>query len=149
MNKAFTKEQDTWGGACPRCGSPGKLVGDETVRAFAKAERVDDVAKPAYYCEVAACPVVYFDDFERTLTTADLRTTIWPKDAAAPICGCFRFFTAEIDADVVEGGVRRTKEAVARSKSPQAACVTGSPEGRSCAEAIQRYYFRRKADGAT
>lgn len=149
MNKAFTKELDTLGGACPRCGSSGKTVADETLRAFARPDRADDVARPAYFCDVASCPVVYFDDFERTLTADDLTRPIWPKNPAAPVCGCFDFHVREIDSDLAEGTVLRTKQAVARSNGPEARCLLHSPDGRSCAEAIQRYYFKNRPGPST
>lgn len=149
MNKAFTKELDTLGGVCPRCGSPGKTVGDETLRGFVREDRTEEVARPAYFCDVASCPIVYFDDFERTLTLADLTRPVWPKDSEAPVCGCFQFHVREIDLDLAEGTVVRTKQAIARSKSPQTRCLVDSPDGRSCAEAIQRYYFRHRSGPAT
>jgi hypothetical protein len=119
-------------------------VGPETLTAFVPAERLPDIAKQAYFCGFSRCEVVYFDDFERVITTAEIVRPIWPKDPEAPICGCFGLSAAAIREDVETGSVAATREAVARSKSPEAHCLTAAADGRSCAAEIQRLYFKLK-----
>jgi hypothetical protein len=145
MNKAFTKEPEQAGGICPRCGSAGSAVGPETLEVFVRAERLPDIAKPAYFCGFPHCDVVYFDDFERVILTGEVVRPVWPKDSEAPLCGCFGFHAADVAADVAAGGVAATREAVARAKSPEARCLTMAADGRSCAPEIQRLYFKLKS----
>jgi hypothetical protein len=148
MNKAFLKEPEQAGGVCPRCGSAGLAVGPETLTAFVRADRLPDIAKQAYFCGFQRCEVVYFDDFERVITASEIVRPIWPKDPSAPICGCFGFAATDIETDVATGSVVATREAVARSKSAEARCLTRSADGRSCATEIQRLYFKLKAGEA-
>ncbi len=147
MNKAFVREpDDTGAGYCPRCGSLGTPVTAETLQAQLGPEATH-LADAAYYCPFPKCEIAYFDAFEQTVSADKLRRPAYPKDPTAPICNCFGFTVAEIDADLREGGVTRTKAMLARTKSPEAHCATTQPDGHSCAAEIQRYYMRsRKTD---
>src|SRR5688500_2169216 len=127
MNKAFVKEQDDLRDRCPRCESRGIAVPVETITAFVRPEFRANIAQDGFFGDYAPCEVVYFDAFDRLVTTEQLVRPVWPKDSAAPLCGCFGFMAEEVEADVREGGVARVKEGVARSKSPAASCLTNSP----------------------
>ena len=89
--------------------------------------------------------MAYFDGFEQTVEVDRVRSPAYPKNPAAPICNCFGFTTAEIDADLSEGTTVRTKALLAKSKSPEAHCTTAAPDGRCCAAEVQRYYMRARA----
>lgn len=142
MNKAFVKEVEGSGGRCPRCGSLGLAVPAETLASFIRDEKRSNLAETGYFCEFPRCEAIYFDDFERFVTAADVVRPVWPKDSDAPLCGCFGLTADDVAADVREGGVARVKAAVARAKSSEARCLTMSPTGRNCAADIQRYYFK-------
>lgn len=143
MNKAFVREPDDTGPArCPRCDSPGLPVGPATVAAHLGEEARRGLAESSYFCPYGRCQVVYFDLFERFITTAALARPVYPKDPEAPICGCFGFTRDEIEQDVREGVVRRSKELLARSKSPEAQCLTKAASGQCCAGEVQRYYMK-------
>ncbi|MBX9792356.1 MAG: hypothetical protein K2Y37_25935 [Pirellulales bacterium] len=143
MNKAFVREPDDNGQRqCPRCGSLGEAVGPGTVAAHLPGGAESGLADAAFFCPYATCEVAYFDLFERVLTTDRLSRAVWPKDPGAPICACFGFTRDEIEADVREGSVRRTRELVDRAKSPAAHCATASASGRSCVADVQRYYMK-------
>jgi hypothetical protein len=88
--------------------------------------------------------VAYFDRFERTVAVDQLRRPAYPKDPSAPICNCFGFATAEIDADLAGGTTVRVKALLAKSKSAEAHCATAAPDGRCCAVEVQRYYIRAR-----
>jgi hypothetical protein len=124
MNKAFVREPDQTGPAkCPRCGSLGTTVGAQTLDAWLSpgARRM--------------LPVITVDEVDRP---------VYPKDPSAPMCGCFGFTLDDIEADLAEGGVTRTKALVARAKTSEAQCATQSPDGRSCVGEVQRCYMRMK-----
>jgi hypothetical protein len=147
MNKAFMKEPENQGGNCPRCGSLGSPVGRETIAGLVRPGNPVDLTNPAYFCGFARCEVAYFDEFERSLTVDQLQRPIWPKDPAAPLCGCFGLTAEDIEADVREGGVARVKGVVQKSAGPDADCVHRSADGRSCAAEVQRYYFKLRSPG--
>ncbi|MBL9093747.1 MAG: hypothetical protein JNL96_21200 [Planctomycetaceae bacterium] len=142
MNKAFVREPEGGDARCPQCGSVGIPVGERTLHSFVRTEDHNDIAETGYYCEIASCPVAYFDDFERAIRVERLVRPVWPKDSAAPICGCFGFMAGDVERDVAERSVARVRAAVERSKSAEARCVELCPTGRSCAAAIQKYYFK-------
>ena len=143
MNKAFVREpEDTGAANCPRCGSLGMAVGNETLTAQLKLEDRRNLAESAYYCPYPRCEVGYFDQFDRWVASDKLLHTAFPKDPEAPICPCFGFTRDDIEADVREQGTRRVKELLARTKSAEARCSTISPSGQCCLGEVQRYFMR-------
>lgn len=143
MNKAFVREPESTGAAsCPRCGSLGIAVGNETLTAQLAAEDRRGLPDTAFYCPYARCEVAYFDEFERWLPSDRLLHPAYPKDGGAPICPCFGFTCEEVEADVREQGTRRVKELLAKTKSPEARCATMSPSGQCCLGEVQRYFMR-------
>ena len=145
MNKAFVREpEDTGQAHCPRCGSLGTAVSGRTLELRLVADAAERLADGGWLCPFPTCLVAYFDMFERTATVEELRNPVYPKDPAAAICPCFGFSTDEIDLDVEEGVVRRTRALVERAKTDEARCAECSPTGQSCVGEVQKYYFRRK-----
>ena len=144
MTKAFVREPEGDDVRCPRCGALGPAVDRVTVEALAKPEAVERLAPSANYCPTPICEVVYFDAFERVVTTDELVRPVYPKDPDAPICPCFAVCTEAIEQDLSEGTVERTRQMVAQAKSPEARCQVMSVNGRSCSTEVQRYYMRRK-----
>lgn len=143
MNKAFTREPDSDDSHCPRCGGLGQDVGRTTIEALAKPEAAQRLAPSACYCPTPVCEVVYFDAFERVVTTDELVRPVYPKDPDAPICPCFNATTEVIEQDLADGTVLRVRELVAQAKSAAARCDVMSPNGRSCSTEVQKYYFQR------
>ncbi|MGH7139187.1 MAG: hypothetical protein ACREHD_25870, partial [Pirellulales bacterium] len=58
------------------------------------------------------------------------------------------FRPEEVEADVREGGTRRVKEQLARTKSPDARCATLSPTGQCCMPEVQRCFMRLRETGS-
>ncbi|HZZ72071.1 MAG TPA: hypothetical protein VFE24_07440 [Pirellulales bacterium] len=144
MNKAFVREPEQSGVAhCPRCGSLGTPVSERTLATHVVSEQIHALGELAFFCPFARCEVAYFDLFERLLTIADLRQPVYPKDAGAPICGCFGLTLDDIDEDLREGAPRRVRALLAKSKSPAADCTAKSASGHCCMPEVQRYYVRR------
>jgi len=144
MNKAFVREPDADDEYCPRCGAKGMNVVEETLQAFLGQETRRQLGQTACFCPTPGCEVAYFDRLEQVVLASALAAPVYPKDPAAPICPCFGVTCDEIDQDVAEGVVTRTRAAVERAKSPEASCVTRSPSGRSCQAAVQSYYMKRR-----
>ncbi|HEX3727313.1 MAG TPA: hypothetical protein VHV08_13765 [Pirellulales bacterium] len=143
MNKAFVREPDDTGQLhCPVCDSLGIAVARETWQAQLREGSEVSLAETAFYCPFGRCDVAYFDMFERRVMTEELRHAVYPKDPAAPICGCFGLTAEDIEADVREGGVRRVRELLAQAKSTAAHCRTMSASGQPCVSEVQRYYMK-------
>lgn len=150
MNKAFVRELDDNAPLhCPRCGSLGTLVRRITMAAYLLPEAVAQLADTAFFCAFPRCEVVYFDAFERLVTSDQLTRRIYPKDPSAPICGCFGLTLDDIEQDIAEKTVRRVKEVVQKAKSPDAQCETCSPSGTSCVAEVQRIYMRLSQQDAS
>lgn len=147
MNKAFVREPDPSDTLhCPSCGSLGVLVSSPTLDAQIRPEHRGQLGATAYYCPFADCRTAYFDAFERSIGVGECVSPLYPKAPEAPICACFGFSRDEIEADLSEGGVARTRAAVARAKESSSGCLTRSATGQSCVAEIQRYYMRRQQD---
>ena len=146
MNKAFVKEQDTTDGRCPRCGSPGVAVFRETLEAHVDPDVLRNLTDSAFFCGQPRCPVVYFDLFDRVLEEPAVKTPVYPKNPAAPLCSCFGLTCDDVEQDIRESGVARTRACIERAKSPAARCAIASPSGQSCIAEVQRYYMKRKSE---
>jgi hypothetical protein len=148
MNKAFVREPDDTGqGHCPACGSLGVAVVRETWQAHVNADAQGSLSETAFFCPFAKCDVAYFDMFERTVKVDLLRHPVYPKDAEAPLCGCFGLTCEDVKADIREGGVTRVRELLAKAKTPAAHCLTMAASGQCCVSEVQRYYMKlRNAD---
>jgi hypothetical protein len=145
MNKAFVKEQDSTEGRCPRCGSPGTVVFQETLRAHLSPEILGNLTDSAFFCGQPRCSVVYFDLFDRIVEESSVKTPVYPKNPAAPLCPCFGLTGDDIEEDIREGSVTRTRACIEKAKSPEARCSVASPSGQSCVAEVQGYYMRMRA----
>jgi hypothetical protein len=146
MNKAFVREPDDDGErSCPDCGSLGVPVGRETVAAHLSPAALGQLGDATFYCPFPRCGVAYFDLYERSVDVAQLLDPAYPKDSTAPLCRCFGLTIGDVEADVREGGVRRVRAVVERSKTVEARCQLASPDGRSCVSEVQRYYMKLRA----
>lgn len=149
MNKAFVKEIDDPGDHCPVCSSVGMRVHRLTLESQLTTKAVEKFTDSAYFCVEATCEVAYFDQFEQMVTVDQLQRPVYPKDPQAPICPCFGFTCEEIEADIAESGVARVRKHVERAQSDKISCEIRSPHGRSCVPAVQKYYMRRRGEGAS
>lgn len=142
MNKAFVRESDDGPTRCPQCGTAGISVRGETLAAQISATARQRVSDAAFFCGHESCPVVYFDAFGGTVLRDEFAAPIAGKDWHAPLCACFGLTREDVEADVSEGGVTRTKAAVLRAQSEEARCQTRAPNGQSCLSAVQGYYLK-------
>jgi hypothetical protein len=148
MNKAFIREPDETGELlCPACGSLGVPVTRETWAAQVRDAAATSLAETAFFCGFARCRVVYFDMFERQVTTDELRHGVYPKDPRAPVCGCFGMTLEEIESDARAGIVERVRELVAKAKTDQAQCRIKAVSGQSCVGEVQRAYMKARESG--
>jgi hypothetical protein len=144
MNKAFLREPDQGDSRCPACGSAGQTVGPQTLAAQLPDEVRRRFAETAAFCRTERCPIVYFDDYDAKVEKSEIGHPIPLKDVEAPLCGCFGLTRDDIEQDVAEGGVARTKAVVLKAQSAEARCLTQSPHGKNCIADVQGYYMRCK-----
>lgn len=147
MNKAFVREPDDVASRCPKCQSLGQSVGPQTLNAQLDPALRRNLAESACFCPSEQCDVVYFDDFSGVVTRDVFDQPIPIKDANAPLCSCFGLTREDIEDDVAEGVVTRTKAAVQKAQSAEARCTTLAPNGRSCVADVQGYFFKCKQRG--
>ena len=141
MNKAFVREPEQTADYCPRCGSKGEVVGVESLKSYLTDEQRHRLAEPVNFCPASQCGVAYFDGLERIVLTSELARPIYPKDPTAPICACFGLTRQDIEQDVQEGVVTRTKAVLEKAKSPAARCAQMAANGRPCIAHVQKYYM--------
>jgi len=146
MNKAFVREPDSTIDYCPYCGSKGEPVGGMTLKTHLSDEQRSRITDPAAFCPSPKCRVAYFDSFERVILAADLERPVYPKDPNAPMCACFGLTRADIEQDVQEGVVTRTKAALEKAKSPEARCSEMAANGQPCIAYVQKYYMQCRGD---
>jgi hypothetical protein len=144
MNKAFLREPEQIDSRCPGCQSVGQAVGPATLDARLSADARRALADSAYFCPNGRCQVVYYDDFASIVTRDAFPEPIPINDADAPLCSCFGVTRSDIEADVEEGVVSRTRTAVLKAQSDQAKCAILAPNGRSCVPEVQGHYIRCK-----
>jgi hypothetical protein len=100
------------------------------------------LADPANFCPSPQCAVAYFDGFESFVLETQLLRPVHPKDPNAPLCACTGLTRHEVEQDVDEGGVTRTKSALERAKSPDARCAELAANGRPCVAYVQKYFMQ-------
>lgn len=144
MNKAFLREPDQTDSRCPVCDGVGQSVGPQTLAAQLPEELRRRFVDTAEFCRSENCPVVYFDDYGARVDRSEIGRPIPIKDVEAPLCGCFGLTRDDIEQDVAEGVVTRTKAVVLKAQSSEARCSTQSPNGRSCVAEVQGYFVRCK-----
>jgi Zinc binding domain len=143
MNKAFVREpEDTGQRHCPRCGSLGAPATADAVREHIELTALANLSETAWFCPFPRCEVAYFDTFERVTTVEQLRYPVWPKDADAPLCSCFGLTCDDIEQDIRDGSVARTRATIEKAKTAEARCQSLSPDGHPCVAEVQRYYMK-------
>lgn len=118
----------------------------ETLEAHLAPDALERLNDLAFFCSYARCPVVYFDLFERVVEESAVAAPVYPKNPAAPLCACFGLTCDDVEEDLREGGVTRTRGCVEKAKSPAARCRVASPSGQSCVTEVQRYYMKRRSE---
>ncbi|MCU0962538.1 MAG: hypothetical protein MUF48_20780 [Pirellulaceae bacterium] len=141
MNKAFVREPDSTATYCPRCGSQGERVGTEVLQHYVADAQRQLLTEPAFFCPSPKCAVAYFDAFERFVLVKDLVRPAYPKDPSAAICACFGVTRRDIQRDVDEGVVTRTRAAVEQAQSSAACCAHLAANGRSCVPYLQKCFL--------
>ena len=123
--------------SCPRCGTPGAVVGQAPVR----AHRPSAQAGSWRYCANLACDAVFFVDTD-VIDESEVIAQVGGKALARPIpvCFCFAHTRADIDIDVTaHDGTSTIKTAVkAAVAEGLCACEHLNPSGECCLPDVHR-----------
>lgn len=123
-------------GCCPACGSTGKAVQMQTVRAMV-AVSLHEVRGQRYrFCVTPACPVVYYDVVVgASFTQEQLREPVYQKQPGRDdslLCYCFRHTVG-----AVRNGDRERQESIVANitagiQAGHCACELRNPQGACC-----------------
>jgi Zinc binding domain len=143
MNKAFVREPEDDGRAyCPRCGNLGIAVGVEPLDRYIQPAARAKMRDMAWFCNFPRCEVAYFNQFESLVFVYELNFPVYPKDFDAPLCACFGFSYADVEAEARAEKPLRIRELLAKSKSSEAHCQSLAADGRCCMAAVQELYIK-------
>ena len=146
MNKAFVREPEDDGRAyCPRCGTLGVQVGSGPLDTHIPPESRAKMLDGAWFCGFHRCDVAYFNQFGAIVQMEELKASVYPYDASAPICACFGLTYDDVVADVDDGAPTRIRSVLAKSKAGESQCHTLAADGRSCMGAVQELYMRLRS----
>jgi Zinc binding domain len=146
MNKAFVREPESDGRAfCPRCGNLGLPVGAGPLDRYIRAESRAKMQDAAWFCNFPRCEVAYFNEFQEVVLANELIGPVYPKDFDAPMCACFGFKYEDVESDVHDGTPTRTRQLLAKSKTPEAHCQSLAADGRCCMASVQEIYMKLRA----
>lgn len=131
---ASSVAQDT--GRCPVCGSAGKAVQTQTVRAMV-AVSLREVGGQRYrFCVTPACAVVYYDAATGACFTQEqLREPVYQKQPECDdglICYCFRHSVGAVRSDDNERRDAIIADITAAIQAGQCACELRNPQGGCC-----------------
>ncbi len=147
MNKAFMREPDDNGQRfCPRCQSLGVALTAETWRAHVAKPGEVQLAEQAYFCPFPRCDVVYFDEFDRVAVQREIAHPVYPKDADAPLCGCFGLTADDVEQDLREGALRECEPCWPRAKHPRPIAECSPPAVSAVSARCSAYYMKRRSE---
>jgi CopZ-like zinc binding protein len=120
---------------CPRSGTPGHVVGLQTVKALLTEQALARISgSPHRFCPDPDCDIVYFTR-TGTFGIGDVRVPVWQKAAAGArmVCYCFGENEADISREIAELGTSRAVERVREHiAAGRCACELRNPRGDCC-----------------
>ena len=133
-------------GTCPACGTRGKKVDLETVKAMLSVSlRGLDPSTQYHFCRNGKCSVVYFADQER-FTTDEVRVRVHqkhPESSDVPVCYCFDHTPGSIRAEWLAIGMSTVvADVTAGIKAGQCACEIRNPQGACCLGNVRKVVKR-------
>ena len=136
---------------CPACGTVGKPVAVQTVRALVAVSLREVQGQHYRFCATPTCAVVYYDATAGAAFTHDqLRERVYQKEPECSeglICYCFRHTVG-----AVAHGADGRREAIladiiAGVQADQCACDVRNPQGACCLGNVRGLMRRLARDG--
>lgn len=121
---------------CPVCGTKGKSVDTQIVKAMLDVSLATLKTDGYRFCRNESCQVVYYGVGDDVYTEDDLREQVHQKhpDAADVfVCYCFRHTPGSIQRELLLSGTSTVVEQVnAGIQAGQCACEIRNPQGSCC-----------------
>lgn len=122
--------------SCPLCGTKGKSVDTQTVKALLSVSLRDLTSVVYRFCRNGECKVVYFGESGDLYTEDDLSERVHqkhPETADVFVCYCFRHTPGSIQRELLLTGISSVIEQVnAGIQAGQCACEIRNPQGSCC-----------------
>ena len=135
--------------ACPRCGTVGKIVTDETIQAILKPADTDRLlAAERRFCRTSSCDVLYYGADGRTVekSASSVRVGLKETEDPIPLCYCFAFSRADVRREVAQTGDSSIPERIeAEIRSGRCDCERKNPSGACCLGDVRRAVKEAKA----
>ena len=141
-------------GTCPACGTRGKKVDLETVKAMLRVSlrglqpstrRLAQGSPQYHFCRTSECEVVYFAG-EEHFTTDEVRVRVHqkhPNSSNVPVCYCFRHTPGSIRAEWLAIGMSTAvADVTAGIQAGQCACEIRNPQGACCLGNVRKVVKR-------
>ncbi len=122
--------------ACPACGTAGKPVQGQTVKALL-AVTLRTVRDVDYlFCRTQTCPVVYFSpDGEQSFSDSQIRERVFQKQPESDdvyVCYCFRHTVGDIRTAAPAQRAALIDDINTGIQAGQCACDLRNPQGSCC-----------------
>ncbi len=122
---------------CPRCGTVGRVVGDETTTAILKPDAAASLlaVERRFFCRTPRCDVLYYGADGRSVEKSAATVRVGMKESADPVllCYCFGFQRAEVRKEVAATGECTIPARItAEVRAGRCACETKNPSGACC-----------------
>ena len=121
---------------CPECGSTGKLVQGQTLKAMLSVSLREVRGARYLFCQTPACPVVYFsEDGKQTFTAEQVRERVYQKEPEARdvfVCYCFRHRAGKLRSASPEERTAILEDINTGINAGQCACDLRNPQGSCC-----------------
>lgn len=129
--------------SCPRCGAPGKPVGEVTLRSILRPEALEALGfTGCYFCRTPTCSALYFAEDGRVADKADARVRVGLKETQGPrpLCYCFGFSYGDVADEVARtGGECSIPERItAEVRAGRCECEQRNPAGSCCLGDVHR-----------
>ena len=121
---------------CPQCGTAGKPVEGQTVRALVSVSLLQVPHTGFLFCRTPSCPVVFFaSSGSPVFLTSQVRERVYQKEPASNdvlVCYCFFHQAGEIRASSVEQQATILESINRGVQAKLCACDLRNPQGSCC-----------------
>lgn len=136
LSKENTQRLTNNGNACPVCGTKGKPVQGQTVKALLSVSLREVQDDKYLFCKTPTCPTVYFtSDGKQTFTVAQIREHVYQKESENDdtlVCYCFQHKIGDLRTVSPEEREAIIDDINKGIQAGQCACDLRNPQGSCC-----------------
>ena len=128
---------------CPVNGEATQPVGRQTIESLVRPEVITDLTpQPYYFCNASDCDVVYVSALGDHLITKNqltVRVGVKEADDPRPLCYCFGYDHADIEADIRRKNATDIQTIITRRvRAGECRCAETNPSGSCCLGDVAR-----------